>query len=162
VHLVAVHALCAAIDAALPPAAARVSSEPPLTRPWLSRLPLTRPLSRPPLRQPQRARTDCRADRSTRRRSAAIGPRVVVVGDVLLDRDLFGHIERIAPDAPVPVVDLEAVRESPGGAGLTALLCAASGVSVTLVAPIAVDDAGTRLRARLSDEVELVALPAHR
>jgi rfaE bifunctional protein nucleotidyltransferase chain/domain/rfaE bifunctional protein kinase chain/domain len=81
-----------------------------------------------------------------------------VVGDVLLDRDVFGHTERISPDAPVPVVDVDEVRESPGGAGLTALLCAGAGVPVTLVAPIAADDAGAALRARLCRDVELIEL----
>lgn len=71
--------------------------------------------------------------------------RVVVVGDVVLDRDLLGRTERICPDAPVPVVDVEQVRESPGGAGLTALLCRAPDVEVTLVAPFADDAAGRRL-----------------
>ena len=160
VHLVAVHALCAAIDAALPPAAApgveRAAADPAAAEPATAD-----PAAEPAAAEAAAARAERTVAPTAARdgASAAIGPRVVVVGDVLLDRDLFGHIERIAPDAPVPVVDLEAVRESPGGAGLTALLCAASGVSVTLVAPIAVDDAGTRLRARLSDEVELVALP---
>jgi D-beta-D-heptose 7-phosphate kinase/D-beta-D-heptose 1-phosphate adenosyltransferase len=42
-------------------------------------------------------------------------PRVVVVGDTLLDRDLDGTVERLAPDAPVPVVDSPVERARPGG-----------------------------------------------
>ncbi|NIZ93603.1 bifunctional heptose 7-phosphate kinase/heptose 1-phosphate adenyltransferase, partial [Kineosporiaceae bacterium B12] len=80
--------------------------------------------------------------------------RVVVVGDSVLDRDLLGRSERLAPDAPVPVVDLTDVQESPGGAGLTALLVAAGGAGgagavTTLVTPLADDAPGERLRAGL-------------
>ncbi|HET7279426.1 MAG TPA: PfkB family carbohydrate kinase [Dermatophilaceae bacterium] len=74
---------------------------------------------------------------------------VVVVGDVLLDRDVLGSAERLSPDAPVPVVDIDHIAERPGGAGLAALLCAAEGLDVHLVAPLARDDAGYRLAALL-------------
>ncbi len=93
-----------------------------------------------------------RAPRSTGR------PHVVVVGDVVLDRDLVGTAERLAPDAPVPVLDVSSLRETPGGAGLAALLAAGSGARVTLVAPIADDDGGARLRALLEPHVELIAV----
>nr|WP_213284139.1 PfkB family carbohydrate kinase [Cellulomonas hominis] len=86
-------------------------------------------------------------------------PRVVVVGDALLDRDVDGTTERLCPDSAAPVLDVAAVRESPGGAGLAALLCAASGADVTLVAPVADDDAGRRLAGLLAPEVTLVTLP---
>jgi len=46
-------------------------------------------------------------------------PHVVVIGDVVLDREIAGRTERICPDAPVPVLDVTSVRESPGAAGLT-------------------------------------------
>lgn len=85
-------------------------------------------------------------------------PRVVVLGDVVLDTDVDGRVERLCPDAPVPVVDVEGRRHSPGGAGLTALLCAASGARVTLVAPLADDEGGARLRAALEPSVQVVAL----
>ncbi len=76
--------------------------------------------------------------------------RVLVVGDVLLDREVRGSSTRLAPDAPVPVVDVAGVRESPGGAALTAVLAALDpDVAVTLVAPLADDAAGRRLRALL-------------
>ncbi|GIG28369.1 PfkB family carbohydrate kinase [Cellulomonas marina] len=89
----------------------------------------------------------------------AVRPHVVVVGDVVLDRDVDGTVERLCPDAPAPVLDVTRVRESPGGAGLTALLVAASGARTTLVAPLADDDAGTRLAEDLRREVAVVALP---
>ncbi|MBE1876561.1 PfkB family carbohydrate kinase [Myceligenerans pegani] len=83
-------------------------------------------------------------------------PRITVVGDVLLDRDIDGTVTRLAPDAPVPVVDVTTVRHSPGGAGLAALLCAER-ADVVLVAPIADDADGRELRHRF-DAVTLVPL----
>ena len=77
------------------------------------------------------------------------GRPLVVVGDVLMDRDVSGRVERLAPDAPVPVVDEEAIRSRPGGAGLAALLAAADGRPVTLVTALAEDLAGVELRAML-------------
>lgn len=85
--------------------------------------------------------------------------RIVVVGDAVLDRDVSGRAERVAPDAPVPVLDVDRVRESPGGAGLTALLCSAPGVEVQFVAPIADDEPGRRLASMLRAQVGLLALP---
>jgi rfaE bifunctional protein nucleotidyltransferase chain/domain/rfaE bifunctional protein kinase chain/domain len=82
--------------------------------------------------------------------SAGRRHRLVVVGDVVLDRDLLGTCERLCPDAPVPVVDVAEVRERPGGAGLTAMLCRADDLEVTLIAPIAADEAGRRLTGLLT------------
>jgi D-beta-D-heptose 7-phosphate kinase / D-beta-D-heptose 1-phosphate adenosyltransferase len=74
---------------------------------------------------------------------------LVVVGDALLDRDLDGHAGRLAPDAPVPVVDGVQERPRPGGAGLAAVLAAASGADVELVCAIGGDPAGRTLRTLL-------------
>ena len=70
---------------------------------------------------------------------------LVVVGDALLDRDLDGRAERLAPDAPVPVVDAIEDRPRPGGAGLAAALVAAAGADVTLVCALGDDAAGRTL-----------------
>jgi rfaE bifunctional protein nucleotidyltransferase chain/domain/rfaE bifunctional protein kinase chain/domain len=78
------------------------------------------------------------------------GP-LVVVGDVLLDRDLDGRAERLAPDAPVPVVDAVAEHARPGGAGLAAALAAAGGHPVHLVCALGRDAAGARVAALLGD-----------
>jgi D-beta-D-heptose 7-phosphate kinase/D-beta-D-heptose 1-phosphate adenosyltransferase len=72
---------------------------------------------------------------------------LVVVGDALLDRDLDGRAERLAPDAPVPVVDDPAERRRPGGAALAATLAASfDGREVVLVTALAGDEAGSALR----------------
>lgn len=72
--------------------------------------------------------------------------RLTVVGDALLDRDVHGTVERVAPDAPVPVVDEDRVETRPGGAGLAAALAAADGRPVTLVTALCGDAAGGDLR----------------
>ena len=79
--------------------------------------------------------------------------RVVVVGDALLDRDVVGRVERVCPDAPVPVVDVDGVRERPGGAALAALMLADAGADVVLAAGIGADEAGRRVRGLLESQV---------
>lgn len=85
---------------------------------------------------------------------------LIVVGDTLLDRDLEGRVDRLSPDAPVPVVDEERSVARPGGAGLAALLLAGDGRRVRLVTAIADDDAGCELRTMLAAaDVDVVAMP---
>lgn len=84
---------------------------------------------------------------------------LVVIGDALLDRDVEGVVERLAPDAPVPVLDQRHARARPGGAALAAALAAAEGRSVTLVTALSDDDAGAELAALIAaGGVELVDL----
>ncbi|WBB81461.1 PfkB family carbohydrate kinase [Micromonospora sp. WMMD882] len=87
------------------------------------------------------------------------GP-VVVVGDVLLDRDVEGVVNRLCPDSPVPVLDETAHVDRPGGAGLAALFVAAQGVEVALVTALADDAAGARISSLLTAAgVQVHALP---
>ncbi|MGW0522006.1 D-glycero-beta-D-manno-heptose 1-phosphate adenylyltransferase [Crossiella sp. NPDC003009] len=74
---------------------------------------------------------------------------LVVVGDSLLDVDLDGKADRLCPDAPAPVLDLDGRRDRPGGAALAASLAAADGEPVTLVTALARDAEADRLRAAL-------------
>ena len=78
-------------------------------------------------------------------------PRVTVVGDFLLDGWWRGRIERIAREAPAPVVDLADRQDAPGGAANTALNLAALGARVRAVGLVGADDAGARLRALLEE-----------
>ncbi len=90
---------------------------------------------------------------------ATTGPKVVVVGDALLDRDLDGTVERLCPDAPVPVVDSPVERLRPGGAALAAILAAGDGASVILVTALADDGPGRALAELLAGAgVEVVDL----
>lgn len=88
------------------------------------------------------------------------GP-LVVVGDVLLDRDVQGDVDRLAPDAPVPVVDVTAEVSRPGGAGLAAVLAARTGRDVVLVTALGEDEASHTVREALRGRVRLVELPLH-
>jgi rfaE bifunctional protein nucleotidyltransferase chain/domain/rfaE bifunctional protein kinase chain/domain len=84
---------------------------------------------------------------------------LLVVGDCLLDRDLEGRVDRLSPDAPVPIVEELGERPRAGGAGLAACLAAADGRSVRLITALARDAAGEQLRALLEDSgVEVVDL----
>ncbi|MFG1952868.1 PfkB family carbohydrate kinase [Micromonospora sp. NPDC048830] len=77
------------------------------------------------------------------------GP-VVVVGDILLDRDVEGLVNRLCPDSPVPVLDESAAVDRPGGAGLAAVFAAAQGVEVALVTALADDEGAARLSTLLA------------
>ncbi|SBT39569.1 PfkB family carbohydrate kinase [Micromonospora narathiwatensis] len=87
------------------------------------------------------------------------GP-VVVLGDILLDRDVEGVVNRLCPDSPVPVLDEATYVDRPGGAGLAAVFAAAGGAEVALVTAVADDAGGARLGTLLAAAgVQLYALP---
>lgn len=77
--------------------------------------------------------------------------RVLVIGDLMLDRYWSGPTSRISPEAPVPVVQVTQVEERPGGAGNVALNLAALGAQVDLLSYCGQDEAGDRLINMLSD-----------
>lgn len=78
--------------------------------------------------------------------------RLLVVGDVMLDRYWFGDVSRISPEAPVPVVKVERSEERPGGAANVARNAAALGVQVTLLSVVGDDEAGAALRRLVTEE----------
>ncbi|MES1943270.1 bifunctional heptose 7-phosphate kinase/heptose 1-phosphate adenyltransferase [Salinisphaera sp. PC39] len=82
--------------------------------------------------------------------------RVLVVGDVMLDRYWHGDTGRISPEAPVPVVRIGREELRMGGAGNVALNLARLGVATTLVGVIGDDEAG-RITARLCTEAGIDA-----
>ncbi|MFG2264175.1 PfkB family carbohydrate kinase [Streptomyces sp. NPDC048720] len=84
---------------------------------------------------------------------------LVVVGDALLDHDLCGRAERLAPDAPVPVVHGTRRSSRPGGAALAACLAASDGRPVTLVTALGDDGTSGVLRELLAGRVNLVEVP---
>ena len=75
--------------------------------------------------------------------------RVLLVGDVMLDRYWTGGTSRISPEAPVPVVNVREFRSVPGGAANVALNVAALGAHATLVGMVGADEAAAELRAGL-------------
>ena len=78
--------------------------------------------------------------------------RVLVVGDVMLDRYWFGAVERISPEAPVPVVRIERSEERPGGAANVARNAAALGARTRLLCVVGDDEAGVALERLLTAE----------
>jgi D-beta-D-heptose 7-phosphate kinase / D-beta-D-heptose 1-phosphate adenosyltransferase len=83
-----------------------------------------------------------------------VNGRLTVVGDALLDRDVEGRVQRLCPEAPVPVLEEHVTRWRPGGAGLAAALAAGDGCEVTLVTALGRDSAGRQL-ARLLDDARV-------
>ncbi len=77
--------------------------------------------------------------------------RLLVVGDVMLDRYWFGDVSRISPEAPVPVVKIERSEERPGGAANVARNAAALGAKVCLLALVGNDEPGDSLRRLMHD-----------
>ena len=77
--------------------------------------------------------------------------RVLVVGDVMLDRYWFGGVERISPEAPVPVVRVTREEERLGGAANVALNVKALGAQVTLMTVVGSDQAAQRVRSLLAE-----------
>lgn len=78
-------------------------------------------------------------------------PRILVVGDSMLDREVFGSAERLCPEAPVPVLDEAGARAAPGGAALAAALLARDGHAVTLLTALGHDATGIELADLLAD-----------
>lgn len=77
--------------------------------------------------------------------------RVLVAGDVMLDRYWTGSTSRISPEAPVPIVRVNHDQTLPGGAANVALNLAALGVRTHLLGVVGTDEAGTVLRQRVGE-----------
>ena len=75
--------------------------------------------------------------------------RVLVVGDLMLDRYWYGDTSRISPEAPVPVVRIGDAEERPGGAGNVALNIATLGGSPMVIGLTGCDEVASALQARL-------------
>jgi rfaE bifunctional protein kinase chain/domain len=80
------------------------------------------------------------------------GARILVVGDVMLDRYWFGDVTRISPEAPVPVLKVSRVDERPGGAANVARNIAALGAHATLLSVVGDDEAGICLEKLLTGQ----------
>ena len=75
--------------------------------------------------------------------------KLLVIGDVMLDRYWHGSASRVSPEAPVPVVQVANREDRPGGAGNVALNIAALGSAVRLVGVVGDDETGLELLSRL-------------
>ena len=77
--------------------------------------------------------------------------RLLVVGDVMLDRYWFGEVCRISPEAPVPVVKVEKIEERLGGAANVARNAVALGAQTALLSVVGDDEAGRSLSRLLAE-----------
>ena len=93
-------------------------------------------------------------------RDRAAAAKVLVVGDVMLDRYWFGDVERISPEAPVPVVRITRTEDRPGGAANVARGVVALGARATLLSVIGQDEPAATLVRLLAEE--RVATSLHR
>ena len=83
------------------------------------------------------------------------GCRVLVLGDLMLDRYLWGDVERISPEAPVPIFHVRKQSEIPGGAGNVVSNLVGLGASVTVIGVCGEDVQGQHLKSLLrSDKVD--------
>ncbi|MEP7205894.1 MAG: D-glycero-beta-D-manno-heptose-7-phosphate kinase [Casimicrobiaceae bacterium] len=85
-------------------------------------------------------------------RERVAGTRVLIAGDVMLDRYWFGDVERISPEAPVPVVKIARSEERPGGAANVARNATTLGAQAMLLSVVGADEAGDKLQALLREE----------
>ena len=88
--------------------------------------------------------------------------RVLVVGDVMLDRYWFGDVERISPEAPVPVVKIARTEERPGGAANVARNVAALGAHAMLLSATGEDEPARYAVAAAADRSHQHVVPARR
>lgn len=84
--------------------------------------------------------------------------KILVVGDVMLDRYWFGEVTRISPEAPVPVLKVDKVDERPGGAANVARNIASLGAQCTLLSVVGDDEAGICLEKLLTQHGNVTAL----
>jgi rfaE bifunctional protein kinase chain/domain len=86
---------------------------------------------------------------NTELKTRVAAARVLVVGDVMLDRYWFGDVNRISPEAPVPVARINRTEDRAGGAANVARNISSLGGQATLLSVVGDDDAGTALEALL-------------
>src|SRR5207342_3810611 len=79
--------------------------------------------------------------------------KVAVVGDVMLDTYWWGKVERISPEAPVPIVSLHHKEQRIGGAGNVALNCSGLGAKVFMLGVIGDDDEASQLEQLLKESL---------
>jgi D-beta-D-heptose 7-phosphate kinase/D-beta-D-heptose 1-phosphate adenosyltransferase len=79
------------------------------------------------------------------------GRRIAVLGDCMVDRYLWGHVDRISPEAPVPVVEIERESATLGGAGNVAANLRTLGAEPVLLGVVGEDAEGAALRASFAD-----------
>jgi len=77
--------------------------------------------------------------------------KVLIVGDIMLDRYLYGNISRISPEAPVPILEKVSIENKPGGAANVALNIKSLGSTPLLLSVIGDDENGSKLKTQLEN-----------
>ena len=85
----------------------------------------------------------------------AAGKRVLCIGDVMLDRFIYGAVDRISPEAPVPVLRYSREASMPGGAANVARNLASLGLKPVLIGACGDDDAGRELVSRFDQDLSI-------
>ena len=78
--------------------------------------------------------------------------RILVIGDVMIDAYLYGSVDRVSPEAPVPILNFKTKEERLGGAANVAFNLISLGAKVGIASIIGTDDAGNSIRKLLKDE----------
>ncbi len=76
-------------------------------------------------------------------------PKILVVGDIILDRHVIGNIERVSPESPAQVLDMESEALSPGGAASVSANVSALGGKALLVGVVGKDDSAVYMKTLL-------------
>ncbi|WP_395344628.1 bifunctional D-glycero-beta-D-manno-heptose-7-phosphate kinase/D-glycero-beta-D-manno-heptose 1-phosphate adenylyltransferase HldE [Ningiella sp. W23] len=88
--------------------------------------------------------------------------KILIVGDIMLDRYWSGATARISPEAPVPVVNVNDIEDRPGGAANVAVNAAALGAKVSLLGLVGRDETSNILRTQLEArnvDIDFITLP---
>ena len=72
--------------------------------------------------------------------------RVLIIGDMILDRYWHGNVDRISPEAPVPIMLVQHVKERLGGAGNPALNIATLGAKTTFIGLVGKDEPAKKIK----------------
>ncbi len=99
------------------------------------------------------------SDRLARQVAALVDAHVLVVGDLMLDRFVSGTVDRISPEAPIPVFKIGSEKLMPGGAGNVAANVVALGGAATLIGVIGADEPGRALAGLFDGHDRLTAHP---
>ncbi len=83
-------------------------------------------------------------------------PKILVIGDLILDKAVYGTVERVCPEAPVPVLVPSGVSDAPGGAGAAAMLATGLGADVSVLGVIGIGEPGMELKWCLEQTAEHV------
>ncbi|CUR53725.1 Bifunctional protein HldE [Serratia symbiotica] len=89
---------------------------------------------------------------------------VLIVGDIMLDRYLYGHTTQISPEAPVQIVKINSIEERPGGAANVAMNIASLGANASLIGLTGIDDAANSLKIKLNTmnvSCNFITVPTH-